>query len=190
MRASIQAQTMIKNFESLKLKSYKCVPTEKFYTIGYGHYGVGKDLIITTHQADEFLLQDIEHAERAVNKYDSLYRFNQNQYDALVSFAFNIGSITQLTSSGKRTEDEIGECILLYVKSGGKTLKGLQKRRAAEHMLYTTPTAHESKTASQLAEEVIAGKWGDGAARKVRLESYGYNYNDVQAAVNKLLAQA
>ena len=190
MTASIQAKTMIKNFESLKLKSYKCVPTERLYTIGYGHYGGGKGLTITGYHAEGFLLQVIEHAERAVNKYDAIYHFNQNQYDALVSFAFNIGSITQLTSSGKRTKDEIADSILLYVKSGGKTLKGLQKRRAAEHMLYTTPTAHESKTASQLAEEVIAGKWGNGPARKVRLEAFGYNYNEVQKAVNKKISQA
>ena len=136
MRASIQAQTMIKNFESLKLKSYKCVPTEKFYTIGYGHYGVGKDLIITPHQAEEFLLQDIEHAERAVNKYNSTYHFNQNQYDALVSFAFNVGSITQLTSNGKRTKDEIADSILLYVKSGGKTLKGFIYRIPKNKLTY------------------------------------------------------
>lgn len=187
MKATDNAINLIKNFEGLRLVSYKCVPTEKMWTIGYGHYGVEEHMTITKNQAEIYLIQDIAKAEKAVNKYYNRYFFNQNQFDALVSFAFNIGSIDQLTHIGKRTKDEIGDAIILYNKSGGVTLQGLVTRRRAEQMLYNLPFKDDRKTASQLAQEVIQGKWGNGEARRIRLESYGYDYKEVQKIVNSLL---
>jgi lysozyme len=187
MKYSEQAVRMIKNFEGLRLTSYKCVPTEKKWTIGYGHYGVGENVTITESRANLYLMKDMIKAEKAVDKYDKDYSFNQNQYDALVSFAFNVGSIDKLTAKGTRTKDAIGEAITLYNKSGGKVIPGLVKRRKAEQMLYNTPIKGEVKSASQLAKEVIAGKWGNGEARRIKLESYGYNYKEVQRYVNIML---
>lgn len=109
------------------------------WTIGYGHIrGVYPGQTITKAQAEEFLREDVTDAENAVNKYMSKYHFNQNQYDALVSFAFNIGSIDQLTANGTRTIEEINNAILLYNKANDKVLPGLVRRRTAEQKLFNT----------------------------------------------------
>lgn len=138
MKTSKKGLELIKRFEGVRLKSYKPVPTEELYTIGYGHYGVEAGVTITQLQADEYLIKDIVRSENQVNKYNSIYSFNQNQFDALVSFAYNVGSIKQLTANGTRTKKQIGDAILLYNKGGGKVLRGLVTRRKAEQKLYLT----------------------------------------------------
>lgn len=138
MKPSINAINIIKEFERCSLRAYKCLPTEELYTIGWGHYGVRKSLIITQAQADAYLIKDMEKAEKAVNKYANYYNFTQNQYDALISFAFNVGSIDQLTCDGFRSKEKIGIAILLYNKSKGKVVKGLVRRRNLESSLYFT----------------------------------------------------
>ena len=64
---------LIKSFEGCKLTAYKCLPTEKYYTIGYGHYGsdVTAGMKITKEQAEEFLLQDCKKAIKNVTSYFS-----------------------------------------------------------------------------------------------------------------------
>lgn len=138
MKTSKQGLELIKKFEGLRLKSYKALPSEAKYTIGYGHYGVERDCTITEVEAENYLIRDIVRAENQVNKYASIYSFTQNQFDALVSFAYNVGSIKQLTHDGTRTRAQIGEAIILYNKAGGKVLKGLVTRRKAEQKLYFT----------------------------------------------------
>ena len=137
MKTSKQGLEVIKKFEGLRLKSYQ-LPSEAKYTIGYGHYGVDSGITITQLKAEEYLIKDLATAENQVNKYQSIYHFNQNEFDALVSFAYNIGNIKQLTQNGARTKTEIGEAFLLYNKSGGRVLKGLTNRRIAERKLYCT----------------------------------------------------
>lgn len=129
---------LIKSFEGLRLEAYKPVKTEKYYTIGYGHYGadVKAGQKISLMYAELLLLQDLKRFEANVNSYDYKYRWTQNEYDALVSFAYNIGSINQLTANGKRTKAEIGDAMLKYVKAGNKTLPGLVARRTKERALY------------------------------------------------------
>ena len=136
MKTSRQGLELIKKHEGLRLKAYKCVPTEEMYTIGYGHYGVKHDVTITKLEAEQYLIKDVVRAENQVNKYQSIYNFTQNQFDALVSFAYNVGTIEQLTHEGTRTKAQIGEAIFLYNKSGGKVLKGLCARRMDERQLY------------------------------------------------------
>ena len=135
---SINGLNLIKSFEGCRLKAYKPVKTEKYYTIGYGHYGadVGQNMIITQYQAELFLLKDIARFCAAVNKYDHIYHWSQNEFDALVSFAFNIGNIDKLTAKGTRTKAVIADKILAYNKSGKKVLPGLVRRRTAEHNLF------------------------------------------------------
>ena len=141
MKTSQKGKDFIKGYESLKLIAYKAVKSEKLYTIGYGHYGVAAGTIITKAQAEALFEQDIAKAEAGVNKYVKKYNFNQNQYDALVSFAFNLGAgkIGNLTAYGTRKIATISAKIPAYNKSGGVVLKGLVNRRAAEKKLFDTP---------------------------------------------------
>ena len=188
---SANGLNLIKSFEGCKLTAYKCLPTEKYYTIGYGHYGsdVKAGMTITLKRAEELLLQDCQKFVNHVNSYMDKYNFNQNQFDALVSFAYNIGSIKQLTANGTRTTAQISTKITAYNKSGGKVLKGLVKRRAKEKELFDTPssTMTTKKSNEEIAKEVVAGKWGDGNARKTALTKAGYDYKTIQSLVNKLL---
>ena len=140
MKISKAGIDFIIGFEGFSAKACKCVSTEEYYTIGYGHYGadVKKDDTITKEEARKLLEADLLSFEKKVSKYDSKYDFNQNEFDALVSFAYNVGNIDQLTANGTRSRDKISECMLLYNKSGGKVLNGLTKRRKAERDLFLT----------------------------------------------------
>ena len=187
---SANGLNLIKSFEGCKLTAYKCLPTEKYYAIGYGHYGsdVTAGMKITKEKADELLLQDCKKAIKNVNSFMSKYNFNQNQFDSLVSFAFNVGSINQLTASGTRTLEQISSKITAYNKSGGRVIAGLVKRRAKEKELFDTPTSTTVKKSNkEIAKEVVAGKWGNGNARKTALTKAGYDYKTIQSLVNKLL---
>ena len=70
-------------------------------------------------------------------KYDSVYHWNENEYQALLSFSYNIGSIHQLTANGTRTKAEISKTIPLYCRgANGSKLPGLVKRRLEEQKLF------------------------------------------------------
>lgn len=126
---------LIRQFEGCHLTAYKC--PAGVWTIGYGHTtGVKQGQKITQEQADGLLAEDLQKYEKKVNKYDGKYRWNQNEFDALVSFAFNVGSIEQLSANGTRSKAVMAEKILLYNKAGGKTLAGLTRRRKAEQELF------------------------------------------------------
>lgn len=146
MKISEVGLNLIKKFEGCRLVAYK--DSGGTWTIGYGHTsGVTSGQTITQAQADAFLVEDCASAETAVNKYQSKYNFNQNQYDALVSFAFNIGSIDKLTVNGTRTITQISEKIPAYCNCAGQKLQGLVNRRAAEKELFDTPVNGEASTA-------------------------------------------
>jgi GH24 family phage-related lysozyme (muramidase) len=127
---------LIKSFEGLRLKAYKPVSTEKYYTIGYGHYGadVKQDMIITQDYADALLRLDLDKCERAVNSYER--NWNQNQFDALVSFTFNCGVANLKRLVTNRNNAQIAKAIPLYNKAGGKVRSGLVRRREAEKELF------------------------------------------------------
>jgi lysozyme len=141
---------LIKSFEGFKSKPYKCsagVPT-----IGYGatfypstnEKVTLKDKEISELQAVELLQNMLTGYEKSV---DSFCRddINQNQFDALVSFAYNLGSnslknSTLLKKVNLNPNDEsIKLEFMKWVKAGGQTLKGLVRRREAEATLYFTP---------------------------------------------------
>ena len=140
MKTSENGIALIISFEGFSPKACKCVPTEKYYTIGYGHYGkdVKESDTITKEKATELLKSDLAKFEKKVMKYDIIYHYNQNEFDALVSFAYNVGSIDGLTKNGTRTKAEITKCWTLYTKSGGRVLAGLVKRRDKEKKLFLT----------------------------------------------------
>lgn len=155
MKTGNAGLNLIKQFEGCRLTAYKC--PAGVWTIGYGHTaGVISGQTITQEEADKMLVCDVEKYERKVNKYYDRYRWNQNEFDALVSFAFNIGSIDQLTANGTRSRAVIAEKILLYNKAGGKVLNGLKRRREAERVLFLTPCGKTSGTGTEQSERGIA----------------------------------
>ena len=138
MKISENGLNLIISFEGFCPKATKAVKTEKYYTIGYGHYGkdVGEKQTITKEEALTLLKKDMKRFETKVMKYNNCYNFTQNEFDALVSFAYNVGNIDQLTVKGTRTKKEIADAMLLYIKSGGNVLDGLRKRRIRERELF------------------------------------------------------
>lgn len=135
MRISQNGINLIKRYEGCKLVAYKCAAG--IPTIGYGHTaGVKMGQKITQAEADSYLKEDIVKYEAKVMKYYDKYKFNQNEFDALVSFAYNIGSIDQLTAGGTRSRKVIAEKMLSYCKAAGKVNVGLQKRRKEERKLF------------------------------------------------------
>ena len=135
MKTSQKGIDLIKKFEGCRLDAYKC--PAGVWTIGYGHTAeVACGQKISPAQAEDYLRADLEKYEKKVEKYESRYRWTQNEFDAMVSFAYNLGSIDKLTADGTRTKAVIAEKILLYNKAGGKALAGLTKRRQAERELF------------------------------------------------------
>ena len=145
MRISDKGLELIKSFEGCHLTAYIC-PAGKL-TIGYGHTkGVSPGMTITKAQAEDFLREDCARFETHVISFHKKYSWTQNEFDALVSFAFNIGSINQLTVNGTRSKDVIAKKILEYNKSGGRVLAGLTKRRKAEQELFLNSTKGVEET--------------------------------------------
>jgi len=139
MKASPNAYELIKKYEGLRLQAYRC--PAGVLTIGYGHTnGVSEGMSITKEEADWLLSQDIAVAEAAINKYN--LALNQNQFDALVSFVFNVGagnfSRSTLLCKLKVNpyHSSIGDEFYRWVYAKGKVLPGLQKRRVDEVRLY------------------------------------------------------
>lgn len=142
MKTSENGIDLIKKFEGCKLTAYR--DPVGVLTIGYGHTGadVKEGQKITQKKADALLKEDLEKFETGVNLLIlAKYRFTQNEFDALVSFAYNLGlgNLKKLTGNGKRNKGQIADAIPLYNKAGGKVLSGLVKRRKAEQELFLTP---------------------------------------------------
>lgn len=134
MRTSEAGKNFIKVWEGCRLTAYKDADG---YSIGYGHYGAVKGQKITQKCADCMFEQDLEKYEAAVNMYKS-YNWNQNEFDALVDFAYNcgVGSLKILLHDGSADRDSIRKRLLLYNRSNGKVLQGLVDRRGAELTLF------------------------------------------------------
>lgn len=191
MRISENGLNLIKEFEGCRLEAYKDpagVPT-----IGYGHTsGVQMGQKITLEQAEEYLREDIERFENHVMRYNGTYRWNQNQFDALVSFAYNIGNIDQLTAGGKRSIAEISAKIPEYCHAGGKKLNGLVRRRAAEKELFDTPAetnaekrALDQEAVRSLQEALNADGITDADGKALVID--GIKGPDTTAAIKKVL---
>lgn len=138
MRTSDKGIALIKKYEGCKLTAYKPVSTEKYYTIGYGHYSknVKQGQTITQAKADELLVEDLRTTEKVVN--DLHINFKQQQFDALVSWIFNLGAGNFAVSTFKRkivngnADEAIAEEIVKWVNAGGRPLLGLKRRRVDE----------------------------------------------------------
>jgi lysozyme len=140
MKTSEEGLDFIERVEGVRYTSY--LDTGGVWTNGVGHTGpeVVKGMKATPEQVGAWLMEDVKEAEDAVNKYVKV-ALTQNQFDALVSFVFNVGEYafyksTMLrllnTGSYKEASEQFGR----WVKDNGKTINGLVKRRAAEAALF------------------------------------------------------
>lgn len=123
----------IKEFEGLRLESYRCA--SGVWTIGFGHTkDVKSGMKITRQKAVELLRADLEEVKKKVDANLNLRKLEVNhyQYSALCSFTFNCGSTSLARLTKDRTVDQIGQAILLYNKSNGTVLQGLVNRRQWE----------------------------------------------------------
>ena len=133
---SESGKALIKGFEGLSLKAYK---DANGYSIGYGHFGASSGQTITRAEADALFDQDIRRFESSVNVYAPVT--TQNQFDALVSLAYNIGTGAFQTSTLLRYHvggdyQAAADQFLVWRKSGGVVLPALEKRRALERSVY------------------------------------------------------
>ena len=141
MKTSQKGIDLIKKYEGCRLTAYLC--PANVWTIGYGHTkGVKRGQVITQEQAEELLRQDLVKYESAVDAYVRV-PITQNQYDALVSFAYNCGTGALKTSTllkklNARDYTGAGDEFLKWNKGGGKVLAGLVRRRAEERELFLT----------------------------------------------------
>ncbi len=133
---------LIKKYEGLRLEAYKC--PAGIWTIGYGSTGpdIVEGLKITKNQAEERLKNYLVNLERNINKLG--LPINQNQFDALVSFGYNVGfgnlRISTLLKKVKEKApaEEITEQFIRWNKAAGRELLGLTKRRKEEAALFNT----------------------------------------------------
>ena len=173
MKVSDKCINLIKKYEGCKLTSYKC-PAGK-WTIGYGHTaGVISGMTITQAKADEFLKQDLVKFEKLVMKYNNIYHWTQNEMDSLCSFAFNVGSIGQLTANGTRTKQQIATKMLEYNKASGKTLAGLTKRRKDEQTLFLSSTDTSNSVNEKYPVLKLGYKGSDVGKLQSKLSTIGY----------------
>lgn len=140
MKISQKGIDLIKSFEGLELKAYK--DSIGILTIGYGSTGshVKQGMTITKEQAEELLKQDVSRFEKGVNDLVKI-PLTQNQFDALVSFSFNLGlgnlkSSTLLRKLKAFDYSGAANEFLRWNRAGGKVLNGLTRRRQAEKDMF------------------------------------------------------
>lgn len=168
---------LIKEFEGLRLKAYQC--SAGVWTIGYGHTsGVKEGDTCTNSQAEKWLESDVSTAEKAVASYNSIYSWNQNEFDALTSFTFNCGSgnLKKLLNSGSRDRSGIAASLPLYRNANGVVVAGLVRRRAAELELFLK----DSDTVSDSS----AGESTDCEAVDMNSVAYGQTFCNSKYGLN------
>lgn len=143
MQVTVEALELIKEFEELRLKAYRC--PAGIVTIGYGHTGpdVHIGMTITEDRAEELFAQDIAVFARGVVSLVPTWT-TDNQFSALVSFAYNCG-LEALEGSTLLKMFRNGEIVraanefVRWNKSRGRILNGLTRRRNAERAIFMRP---------------------------------------------------
>lgn len=145
MKTSDNGINLIKQFEGLKLKAYKC--PAGIMTIGYGSTRwlngtpIKENDVIDEATAEALLQNDLKRFEDVINKLVKA-RINQNQFDALVCFTYNIGDYalkksTLLQQLNDNVDKKlVAEQFLRWNKANGEALNGLTRRRQAERDLF------------------------------------------------------
>ena len=160
MRMSAEGLALVKEFEGLRLKAYKC--PANVWTIGYGHTSaagspeVNPGMEITKDEAEEILKRDMVQYEAGVERLVKV-KLTQGQFDALVDFAYNagVGALAKSTLLKRVNEerfDDVPAEFMKWTKGGGKELPGLVRRRRAEVKLWrgldeAAPVSHDETRA-------------------------------------------
>ena len=146
MKVSDKLIKLLRHHEGVRNKPYQC--PAKLWTVGIGHLiGDGKTLppewnkTFTNEEIDAILKRDLNRFELGVHKMLPNVFLRQHEFDALVSFCFNLGlgcfqrsTIRQALLRGDK--EAAMESLVKYCKAGGKILKGLQNRRLDERKLF------------------------------------------------------
>jgi lysozyme len=142
--------SLTEQFEGLQLTAYQ--DQRGVWTIGYGHTGpdVYSGLTITQQQAEDLLAKDVAGAAACVNECVAV-PLQQDEFDALVDFAFNCGpnalrESTLLIDLNASNYDTAAEQFLAWDRCNGSVVAGLFRRRQAEENLYDTAAANPTKT--------------------------------------------
>ena len=123
------------------------------WSVGYGSYAGSRDrnnppnVTVSRSEARTMLQQQLGKYEASVDKYDSTYNWTPAERQAMTSFAYNIGSLDQVTANGTRSKEEVSQAMLLYNKASGETVPGLVDRRNAEYAIFTGGEAPTTRTA-------------------------------------------
>jgi|TARA_Y100000361_G_scaffold29125_1_gene23954 lysozyme len=139
MNISQNGIDLIKHFEGCELEAYKC--PAGVWTIGYGHTkGIQPGMVITEETANDMLVEELEEYENYIN---SMVKcpLSQNQFDALVSWVYNLGPANLQASTLLKVLNAgdyagVPAQIMRWNKAGGKVLEGLTRRRQAEADLF------------------------------------------------------
>ena len=135
----MEGLSLIKKFEGCELEAYQC--SAGVWTIGYGHTkGVTPSDSISQEESEQMLVDELHEYESYVNEYVNV-ALSQNQYDALVSWVYNLGpanltasTMLKVLNNGKY--EEVPAQMKRWNKAGGKVLDGLVRRREAEALLF------------------------------------------------------
>ena len=139
MNTSAEGIALIKKFEGCELEAYQC--SAGVWTIGYGHTkDVEEGDTISKDQAEEMLVEELHEYENYVNEYVNV-ALSQNQFDALVSWVYNLGpanltASTMLKVLNSGEYEDVPAQMKRWNKAGGKVLEGLIRRREAEACLF------------------------------------------------------
>ena len=146
MKISKEGLALIKKFEGCELEAYKCAAG--VWTIGYGSTkSVKEGDTINQEEADNLLLHEMEEYEGYINNMVTV-DLKQNEFDALVSWVFNLGpanlkASTLLKVLNAKDYEGVPAQIKRWNKAGGKVLQGLIRRREAESLLFEGKEWHE-----------------------------------------------
>jgi lysozyme len=164
MRLSDNGRKLIQGFEGLSLKAYKDADG---YSIGYGHYGANPGDVISNAEAERLFDQDVAKYETAVSL--TTPSASQQQFDAMTSLAYNIGTGGFGTSTVAKLHnmgDYAGaaDAFRMWVKSQGATLPVLQQRRERERSVYVNgyPGVY-SQPAQSVQSPAVVSSWSTPA---------------------------
>lgn len=159
MKTGIRGFRLIQEFEGFRSKAYADIANPNLWTIGYGFTkGVKEGDTITKGEAGIRLQAELHEYEQGVLEACTISP-NQNQFDALVCFSWNVGIAAMKRSSVIKAHNRgdfqsAARAFALWNKAGGKVYPGLTRRRAAESALYLEPISGENPDVEGPAEEM------------------------------------